>query len=142
MLNAQAEAIKEENVKKENLNGMNKKFKTRADGMIYIEKQSWIPCFRGLRDLIINEPHKTKCSIYHASDKMYHDLKKLYWWPNVKAEVATYVNKCLTCAKVKAEYQKPSGLLVQPEILQWKWEHITMDFVTKLPKIASCQDTI
>ncbi|GJT79562.1 putative reverse transcriptase domain-containing protein [Tanacetum coccineum] len=73
---------------------------------------------------------------------MYQDLKKLYRWPNMKAEIATYVSKCLTCAKVKVEYQKPSGLLFQPEILQWKWENITMDFVTKLPKTAIGQDTI
>ncbi|GKD32460.1 putative reverse transcriptase domain-containing protein, partial [Tanacetum coccineum] len=59
---------------------------------------------------------------------MYHDLKKLYWWPNIKAEFSTYVSKCLTYAKVKAEHQKPSGLLVKPEIFQWKWEKITMDF--------------
>ncbi|GKC43614.1 putative reverse transcriptase domain-containing protein [Tanacetum coccineum] len=59
-----------------------------------------------------------------------------------KAEIATYVSKCLTCAKVKVEYQKPSGLLVQPEIPQWKWENITMDFVTKLPKMTIGQDTI
>nr|GEW21271.1 reverse transcriptase domain-containing protein [Tanacetum cinerariifolium] len=77
-----------------------------------------------------------------TSDKMYQDLKKLYWWPNMKAEIATYVSKCLTCAKVKIEYQKPSGLLVQPEIPQWKWENITMDFVTKLPKTVAGQDTI
>nr|GEU33806.1 reverse transcriptase domain-containing protein [Tanacetum cinerariifolium] len=60
----------------------------------------------------------------------------------MKAEIATYVSKCLTCAKVKIEYQKPSGLLVQPEIPQWKWENITMDFVTKLPKTAAEQDTV
>nr|GFB93840.1 putative reverse transcriptase domain-containing protein [Tanacetum cinerariifolium] len=60
----------------------------------------------------------------------------------MKAEIATYVSKCLTCAKVKIEYQKPSGLLVQPEIPRWKWENITMDFVTKLPKTAAGQDTI
>ncbi|GJT95276.1 putative reverse transcriptase domain-containing protein [Tanacetum coccineum] len=77
-----------------------------------------------------------------GSDKMYQDLKKLYWWPNMKAEIATYVSKCLTCAKVKIEYQKPSGLLVQPEIPKWKWENITMDFVTKLPRTATRQDTI
>nr|GEW41825.1 reverse transcriptase domain-containing protein [Tanacetum cinerariifolium] len=57
-------------------------------------------------------------------------------------KIATYVSKCLTCAKVKIEYQKPSGLLVQPEIPQWKWENITMDFVTKLPKMKAGQDTI
>nr|GFB07063.1 reverse transcriptase domain-containing protein [Tanacetum cinerariifolium] len=60
----------------------------------------------------------------------------------MKVEIATYVSKCLTCAKVKAEYQKPSGLLVQPEIPQWKWENITMDFVTRLLKTATSQDTI
>ncbi|GJY56651.1 putative reverse transcriptase domain-containing protein [Tanacetum coccineum] len=73
---------------------------------------------------------------------MYQDLKKLYWWHNMKAEIATYVSKCLMYAKVKAKYQKPSGLLVQPEIPQWKWENITMDFVTKLPKMTIGQDII
>ncbi|GJZ25302.1 putative reverse transcriptase domain-containing protein [Tanacetum coccineum] len=116
ILNAQAKAIKEENVKEENLHGMNKEFETHADGTLYIEKQSWVPHFGGLKDLIMNESQKSKYSINPGSDKMYHDLKKLYWWPNMKAEIATYVCKCLTCAKVKAEYQKPSGLLVQPEI--------------------------
>ncbi|GKA62725.1 putative reverse transcriptase domain-containing protein [Tanacetum coccineum] len=90
----------------------------------------------------MHESHKSKYSIHPGSDKMYQDLKKLYWWPNMKAEIATYVSKCLTCAKVKIEYQKPSGLLVQPEIPQWKWENITMDFVTKLPRTAAGQDTI
>nr|GEX07944.1 putative reverse transcriptase domain-containing protein [Tanacetum cinerariifolium] len=73
-------------------------------------------------------------------DKMYQDLKKLYLWPNMKIEIATYVSKCLTCAKVKTECQKPSGLLVQPVIPEWKWENITMDFFTKLPKTSTGQD--
>nr|GFB28522.1 putative reverse transcriptase domain-containing protein [Tanacetum cinerariifolium] len=68
--------------------------------------------------------------------------KKLYWWPNMKADIATYVSKCLTCAKVKAEHQKPPGLLVQPKIPEWKWDNITMDFVTKLPKSSQGYDTI
>ncbi|GKA69896.1 putative reverse transcriptase domain-containing protein [Tanacetum coccineum] len=63
-----------------------------------------------------HESHKSKYSIPPGSDKMYQDMKKLYWWPNMKADIATYVNKCLTCAKVKAEHQRPSGLLVQPKI--------------------------
>ncbi|GKE21958.1 putative reverse transcriptase domain-containing protein [Tanacetum coccineum] len=71
---------------------------------------------RDLRALIMHESHKSKYSIHPGSYKMYQDLKKLYWWPNMKAEIATYVSKCLTCDKVKADYQKPSGLLVQPEI--------------------------
>ncbi|GKD11767.1 putative reverse transcriptase domain-containing protein [Tanacetum coccineum] len=73
---------------------------------------------------------------------MYRDLKKLYWWPNMKAIIAEYVRKCLTCSRVKAECQKPSGLLVQPEIPMWKWERIMMDFVTKLPKTSNGHDTI
>ncbi|GKD83199.1 putative reverse transcriptase domain-containing protein, partial [Tanacetum coccineum] len=77
----------------------------------------WLPRFGGLRDLIMHESHKSKCSNHPVSDKMYQDLKQLYWWPNMKAEIATYVSKCLACAKVKAEHQNPSGLLQQPEIL-------------------------
>nr|GEW94967.1 reverse transcriptase domain-containing protein [Tanacetum cinerariifolium] len=77
-----------------------------------------------------------------GSDKMYQDLKKLYWWPNMKAIIIEYVSKCLTCSKVKAECQKPSGLLIQPEIPMWKWERITMDFITKLPKTSNGHDTI
>nr|GFA99193.1 putative reverse transcriptase domain-containing protein [Tanacetum cinerariifolium] len=84
-----------------------------------------------LRALIIHESHKSKYSIHPGSDKMCQDLKKLYWWPNMKLNIVTYVSKSLTCAKVKVEYQKPSRLLVQPEIPQSKWENITMNFVTK-----------
>ncbi|GJV70887.1 putative reverse transcriptase domain-containing protein [Tanacetum coccineum] len=68
---------------------------------------------------------------------MYQELKKLYWWPNMKAEIATYVSKCLTCTKVKAEHQKPSGLLQQAEIPEWKWDKITMDFITGLLRTPS-----
>ncbi|GJX49868.1 putative reverse transcriptase domain-containing protein [Tanacetum coccineum] len=84
----------------------------------------------------------TKYSIHPGSDKMYQDLKKLYWWPNMKADIATYVSKCLTCAKVKAEHQKSSGLLQQPEIPEWKWEKITMDFVSGLLRTPNGYDTI
>ncbi|GJV29622.1 putative reverse transcriptase domain-containing protein [Tanacetum coccineum] len=90
----------------------------------------------------MHESHKSKYSIHPGSDKMYQDLKKLYWWPNMKAIIAEYVGKCLTCSRVKAECQKPSSLLVQPEIPMWKWERITMDFITKLPKTSNGHDTI
>ncbi|GJR33796.1 putative reverse transcriptase domain-containing protein [Tanacetum coccineum] len=76
------------------------------------------------------------------SEKMYQDMEKLYWWPNMKADIATYVSKCLTCAKVKAEHQRPSGLLVHPAIPEWKWDNITMDFITKFPKSSQGFDTI
>nr|GEW57218.1 putative reverse transcriptase domain-containing protein [Tanacetum cinerariifolium] len=60
----------------------------------------------------------------------------------MKVKIATYISKCLTCAKIKVEHQKPFGLLVQPEIPQWKWENITMDFVTRLLKTSTGQDMI
>ncbi|GJW10375.1 putative reverse transcriptase domain-containing protein [Tanacetum coccineum] len=142
ILEAQVEARKEENYGTEDLCGMIKKLEPRADGTLCLNGRSWIPCRGNLRELIMHESHKSKYSVHPGSDKMYQDLKKLYWWPNMKAEIATYVSKCLTCAKVKAEYQKPSSLLVQPVILVWKWENITMDFVTKLPKTSTGQDTI
>nr|GEU30335.1 putative reverse transcriptase domain-containing protein [Tanacetum cinerariifolium] len=102
------EAQKEENYVTEDLCAMIKNLKPCADGTLCLRNRSWIPRFGNLRDLIMHESHKSKYSIHLGSDKMYHDLKKLYWWPNMKAEIATYVSKCLTCAKVKAEHQKPS----------------------------------
>nr|GEX06985.1 putative reverse transcriptase domain-containing protein [Tanacetum cinerariifolium] len=106
------------------------------------EAWSWLPCYGDLQTVIMHESHKSKYSIHPGSDKMYQDMKKLYWWPNMKADIATYVGKCLTCAKVKAEHQKSSGLLVQPKIPEWKWDNITIDFITKLPKSSQGYDTI
>ncbi|GJR71603.1 putative reverse transcriptase domain-containing protein [Tanacetum coccineum] len=154
ILNAQTEAQKPENIKSEDVGGMlvenakfpkairEQKLEPRADGTLCLNGRSWLPCYGDLRTVIMHESHKSKYSIHPGSDKMYQDMKKLYWWPNMKADIATYVNKCLTCAKVKAEHQRPSGLLVQPKIPEWKWDNITMDFVTKLPKSSQGYDTI
>nr|GEY07165.1 putative reverse transcriptase domain-containing protein [Tanacetum cinerariifolium] len=106
ILNAQAEAMIVENVKDENLCGINKDFETCPDRTLCIAKRSWLLHFGGLRDMIMHESRKSKYSIHHGFDKMYHDLKKLHWWPNTKAEIATYVNKCLTCSKLP---KKSSG---------------------------------
>ncbi|GJY89354.1 putative reverse transcriptase domain-containing protein [Tanacetum coccineum] len=100
------------------------------------------PCYGDLRNLIMHESHKLKYAVHLGSDKMYQDMNQLYWWPNMKADIATYVSKCLTCLKVKSEHQKPFGLLVQPKIPQWKWDNITMDFVTKLLRTQGGNDTI
>ncbi|GKB48183.1 reverse transcriptase domain-containing protein [Tanacetum coccineum] len=70
------------------------------------------------------------------------DRRYMYWWPGMKRDIATYVSKCLTCSKVKAEHQRPSGILQQPEIPEWKWDKITMDFITKLPRSKNGHDTI
>ncbi|GJY01353.1 putative reverse transcriptase domain-containing protein [Tanacetum coccineum] len=154
ILNAQTEARKPENIKNEDVGGMlienakfpealrTEKLEPRTDGTLCLNGRSWLPCYGDLRTVIMHESHKSKYSIHPGSEKMYQDVKKLYWWPNMKADIATYVSKCLTCAKVKAEHQRQSGLLVQPEIPQWKWDNITMDFVTKLPKSSQGYDTI
>nr|GEX24131.1 putative reverse transcriptase domain-containing protein [Tanacetum cinerariifolium] len=142
ILNAQVEAKKEKNYGTEDLGGMIKILKPRANGTLCLINRSWIPCFGDLRTLIMHEWHKSKYLIHPGSDKMYQDLQKLYRWPNMKDEIATYVSKYLTCAKVKAECQKPSGLLVQLVIPVWKWENITVDFVIKLPKTSTGQDAI
>ncbi|GJT78661.1 reverse transcriptase domain-containing protein [Tanacetum coccineum] len=142
ILEAQKEAVKVENIEVEDVGGMLKKLEARTNRTLCLDNRSWLPCYGDTRSLIMHESHKSKYSIHPGSDKMYHDLKMLYWWPNMKAEIATYVSKCLTCAKVKAEHQRPSGLLVQPDIPEWKWEKITMDFITKLPKRPPQQDPI
>ncbi|GKA44128.1 putative reverse transcriptase domain-containing protein [Tanacetum coccineum] len=99
ILSAQSEAEKEENFINEDLHGMINKLKPRTDETLCFNNRSWIPCFGDLGALIMHESHKSKYSIHSGSDKMYQDLKKLYWWPNIKAEIAIYVSKCLTCAK-------------------------------------------
>ncbi|GJZ13938.1 putative reverse transcriptase domain-containing protein [Tanacetum coccineum] len=116
IIKAQTEAIKEENIKVENLWGIDKAFEVRLEGTRCIKNRSWLPLFGNLRDVIMHESYKSKYSIHPGSDKMYQDLKKLYWWPNMKAIIAEYVGKCLTCSRVKVECQKPSGLLIRPEI--------------------------
>ncbi|GJY92785.1 putative reverse transcriptase domain-containing protein [Tanacetum coccineum] len=111
ILNAHVEARKEENYGTEDLCGMIMNLEPHADGTLCLKNRSWILSFGDLSALIMHESHKSKYSIHPGSDKMYQDLKKLYWWPNMKAKIATYVSKCMTYAKVKAEYQKPYGLL-------------------------------
>ncbi|GKA80307.1 putative reverse transcriptase domain-containing protein [Tanacetum coccineum] len=122
ILKAQTEALKEENIKAENLREMDKSFEIRPDGTRCIKNQSWLPLFGNLRDLIMHESHKLKYYIHPGSDKMYQDLKKLYWWPNMKAIINEYVGKCLTCSRVKAEFGDVQ--LTGPEIIHETTEKI------------------
>lgn len=103
--------MKAENRTSEALRGMEKNLEVKEDGAYYFMNRIWVPKLEGFKEVVMNEAHKTRYSIHPGSDKMYLDIKQHYWWPNMKAEIATYVSKCLTCAKVKVEYQKPSGLL-------------------------------
>nr|GFB19768.1 putative reverse transcriptase domain-containing protein [Tanacetum cinerariifolium] len=119
--NAQSKAMKMRNVEADNLGKLIKQiFKIHPDGTRYHDKRIWLPKFGRLRDLILHESHKSKYSILPGSDKMYQDLKQLYWWLNMKADISTYVSKCLTCAK----------------------ERINMDFIVGLPRTSSGYDSI
>nr|GEX17870.1 putative reverse transcriptase domain-containing protein [Tanacetum cinerariifolium] len=121
ILEAQIESLKEENVQKEDLGRIQKQiFEIHTNGIRYHDKRIWLPLHGGLRDLIMHESHKSKYSIHPGSTKMYQDFRKFYWWPNMKADIATY----------------------QPEIPKWKWENVTMDFVTRLPRTPSGYDLI
>ncbi|GJX85472.1 putative reverse transcriptase domain-containing protein, partial [Tanacetum coccineum] len=122
--------------------GLDEMIEQRSDGTLYYLDQIWVPLKGDVRTLIMDEAHKSKYSVHPGADKMYYDLRDRYWWPGMKKDIAEYVSKCLTCLKVKAEHQRPSGLLQQPEIPVWKWEGIAMDFVTKLPRTSSGHDTI
>nr|GEU41352.1 hypothetical protein [Tanacetum cinerariifolium] len=113
---AHIKALKLENLENEDVGGMirkdipKEKLEPCVDGTLCLNGRSWLPCYGELRSVIMHESHKSKYSIHPSSDKMYQYMKKLYWWPNMKANIATYVSKCLTCAKVKAKHQRPSGL--------------------------------
>nr|GEW41175.1 putative reverse transcriptase domain-containing protein [Tanacetum cinerariifolium] len=124
ILEAQIEALKPENLKKEDVGGMirtnipKERLEPRVDGTLYLYGRSWLPCYGDLRSVIMHESHKSKYSIHLGSEKMYQNMKKLYWWPNMKADITTFVSKCLTYAKVKAEHQRSSGLLVHIKFLE------------------------
>ncbi|GJU84751.1 putative reverse transcriptase domain-containing protein [Tanacetum coccineum] len=122
--------------------GLDEMIERRSDGSLYYLDRIWVPLKGDVRTLIMDEAHKSKYSVHPGADKMYYDLRDRYWWSGIKKDIVVYVSKCLTCLKVKAEHQRPSGLLQQPEIPVWKWEGITMDFITKLPRTSSRHDTI
>ncbi|GJS52808.1 putative reverse transcriptase domain-containing protein [Tanacetum coccineum] len=153
ILEAQIKALKQENLKNKDIGGMirkdipKEKLEPCADRTLCLNGRSWLPCYGDLRSVIMHESHKSKYSIHPGSDKMYQDIKKLYWWPNMKANIATDVSVGLPCygdlrSGVKAEHQRPSGLLVQLAMPEWKLDNITMDFITKLPKSSHGFDTI
>ena len=111
-------------------------------GVIRNLKRIWIPNVSELKNEILHDAHNSRYSIHPGSTKMYQDLKKNFWWPNIKKEIAEWVSRCDTCQRVKAEHQRPSGLLQPLEIVEWKWEHIAMDFMVGLPRTKANHDAI
>ncbi|GJR60313.1 reverse transcriptase domain-containing protein [Tanacetum coccineum] len=142
ILAAQKEVFEQENLPSEQLNGLEQQMEKRDDGSLYFLDHIWVPLVGNVRITIMDKAHKSKYSVHPGADKMYYDLRDMYWWPGMKRDIATYVSKCLTCSKVKAEHQRPSGLLQQPEIPEWKWDKITMGFITKLSRSKNGHDTI
>ncbi|GKD77181.1 putative reverse transcriptase domain-containing protein, partial [Tanacetum coccineum] len=139
---AQSEAFKQENTPAERLHDLDQEMERKEDKSLYFMDRIWVPLLGGVRTMIMDEAHKTRYFMHLGADKMYHNLRDMYWWPGMKRDIATYVSKCLICLKVKAEHQRPSGFLQQPEIPEWKWDNITIDFITKLPRSKSGHDTI
>ncbi|GJY02281.1 putative reverse transcriptase domain-containing protein [Tanacetum coccineum] len=119
ILEAQSKASKDVNALTEMLKGLDKQLERKEDGGLYLAERIWVPVYGNLRTLIMNEAHATRYSVHPRADKMYYDLRGLYWWPKMKKDISMYL-----------------------EIPDWKWENIIMDFISKLPRTSSGHDSI
>ena len=110
-------------------------------GLMY-KSRLCVPNDMDSRKKILYESHNTVFTMHPGGNKMYQDMKQYYWWRGMKKDISEYVSKCLTCQEVKAEHQVPSGLLNPLPIPQWKWDNITMDFVSGFPLTQRKHDTV
>jgi hypothetical protein len=117
-------------------------FRMSDDGLLYHGERICVPLGNGLRREIMDEAHRSLYTVHPGSTKMYKDLRSSYWWNNMKRDVAQFVEQCSTCQQVKAEHQRPAGALQPLLIPEWKWDEITMDFMTGLPRAPSGEDAI
>ena len=101
-----------------------------------------VPQLIDLREKILKEFHCSRISVHPGGTKMYQDLRRQYYWSGMKRHVGDFVRRCLTCQQVKAEHQKPVGLLQPLEMAEWKWEHVTIDFVTHFPRTQQKHDAV
>jgi hypothetical protein len=93
------------------LEGRGKDFREDAKGVVWFKDRLCVPNVKSIRELILKEAHETAYSIQPRSEKMYQDLKKKFWWYGMKREIAEHVSICDSCQRIKAEHQKPAGLL-------------------------------
>ena len=117
-------------------------FNLGSDGILRYQNRLVVPDEDELKREIMADAHKSKYTIHPGRNKMYQDVKKFFWWNNMKRDIAQFVYSCLTCQQVKSEHQRPSGLLQSLEVPEWKWDQITMDFVTGLPHTRRGHDAI
>nr|AAM08795.1 Putative retroelement [Oryza sativa Japonica Group]AAP52970.1 retrotransposon protein, putative, Ty3-gypsy subclass [Oryza sativa Japonica Group] len=122
--------------------GKARDFHEDEHGTIWMGERLCVPDDKELKDLILTEAHQTQYSIHPGSTKMYQDLKEKFWWVSMRREIAEFVALCDVCQRVKAEHQRPAGLLQPLQIPEWKWEEIGMDFITGLPRTSSGHDSI
>jgi hypothetical protein len=116
---------------KERVNkGIETSFQMLSDGLIAMGRRIYLPEDKILKDEVLREAHESRFTTHPGSTKMYKDLKENYWWPNMKREIAEFVSNCGICQQVKIEHQKLAGELQSLSIPEWKWEDISMDFVT------------
>ena len=112
-----------------------------SGGLLYKNKLC-VPNDMELKKKILYESHNIVFTMHPRSNKMYQDMKQSYWWQGMKRDISEYVAKCLMCHQVKAEHQVSSGLLNPLPIPQWKWDNITMDFVSGFPLTQRKHDAI
>ncbi|KAF8048090.1 hypothetical protein N665_2680s0001 [Sinapis alba] len=117
-------------------------YQVAKDGTILVDGRISVPNVRELKEEIMGQSHKSKFSVHPGLNKMYKDMKRYYHWVHMKTDVAELVAKCPTCQLVKAEHQVPSGLLQNLPIPGWKWDHITMDFVSGFPMTRNRKDSV
>ena len=113
--------------------GETEAFKVHDDGSFRFQDRLCVPANDKLKEKILNEAHNSWHSVHPGETKMYQDLKLSFWWNRMKKEVALYVAKCFTCQRVKNLHQRPAGLTQPLDVLEWKWESISLDFVMGLP---------
>jgi hypothetical protein len=119
-----------------------KDFREDAEGVVWFKDRLCVPDIKSIWELILKEAHETAYSIHPASEKMYQDLKKRFWWYGMKREIVEYVAICGSCQRIKAEHQRPAGLLQPLQIPQWKWDEVKMDFIVGLPRTRTGYDSI
>jgi len=122
--------------------GKETKFQIRDDGLLTFKNRVCVPSELDVRRAILEEAHSSAYAMHPGSTKMYRTLWEHYWWPGMKWDIAEFVSKCLSCQQIKAEHQKPVGMLQPLPIPEWKWENITMDFVSGLPRTQNGHDSI
>ncbi|KAD3642317.1 hypothetical protein E3N88_31541 [Mikania micrantha] len=122
--------------------GKQSEFRVDKQGVVWCGKRLCVPNDANLRESLLSEAHSSPFSIHPGSTKMYRDLRQNFWWSGMKEDVAKYVAHCLTCQQVKIEHQRASGMLQPLDIPVWKWDDVSMDFVTGLPKTFKKNDAI